>query len=166
MKINVALSNGCLPDRFGKYAPAADKLHDLPIRSFPIEISELPTDTAALALTLIDYDAVPVAGFPWIHWIAADIAVTNLIPENASALENGMTQGKNSYVSKFLDVDDPAIFEHYSGPKPPTDHEYTLTVYALKEPTNLPKGFYLNDLMRKTEALALDSAQIKIPSRG
>lgn len=142
MKINVALSNGYLPDRFGKYAPAADKLHDLPIRSFP------------------------VAGFPWIHWIATDIAVTNLIPENASALENGMTQGKNSYVSKFLDVDDPAIFEHYSGPKPPTDHEYTLTVYALKEPTNLPKGFYLNDLMRQTEALALDSAQIKIPSRG
>lgn len=96
MKINVALSNGYLPDRFGKYAPATDKLHDLPIRSFPIEISGLPTDTAALALTLIDYDAVPVAGFPWIHWIATDIAVTDLIPENASALETEMTQGKNS----------------------------------------------------------------------
>ena len=86
MKISVDLINGYLPDQFGKHAPKAYTSHDFPTRSFPINISDIPIGTKALALTLIDYDAVPVAGFPWIHWIATDIDATNYIPENISIL--------------------------------------------------------------------------------
>jgi Raf kinase inhibitor-like YbhB/YbcL family protein len=166
MQIKVELSNGYLPDRFGKHADEKYLLHGLPVRSFPIQISDLPTDTQALALILIDYDAVPVAGFPWIHWLATDIAVTDEIPENASIQNQNMVQGKNSWDSRYVEMDDPAIVERYGGPKPPADHDYTLTVYALRAKTDLKPGFYMNDLLRQVEALALDEATIKLKAKG
>ncbi|KAF0465654.1 YbhB/YbcL family Raf kinase inhibitor-like protein [Pediococcus pentosaceus] len=166
MKISVDLINGYLPDQFGKHAPKAYTSHDFPTRSFPINISDIPIGTKALALTLIDYDAVPVAGFPWIHWIATDIDATNYIPENISILNTGIVQGKNSSVSKYIDFHDPAIEARYLGPKPPADHDYTLTVYALKEKTGLKPGFYLNGLMRQTKERTIEKATLEIPSRG
>ncbi|KRN93699.1 YbhB/YbcL family Raf kinase inhibitor-like protein [Pediococcus stilesii] len=166
MKINVDLLGGFLPDRFGKYAPEEYRLHNQPMRSFPIHISDLPRGTRALALTLIDYDAVPVAGFPWIHWIATDFDVSNEIPENISNLGNGLVQGKNSNDSKFIDLDDPVVINHYVGPTPPSDHDYTLTVYALNNKTNLEPGFYLNELLKKVDSMAIDQATIKFRSRG
>ncbi len=166
MKISVDLLDGYLPDQFGKYAPEEYTLHGFPTRSFPINISEIPAGTKALALTFIDYDAVPVAGFPWIHWIATDIDVTDQIPENASILDQGLVQGKNSSVSKYIDFNDPAIEARYLGPKPPADHDYTLTVYALSEKTGLQPGFYLNDLMRQTKQRTIEKVTIEVPSRG
>lgn len=166
MKIKVDLQDGFLPDRFGKHAPEEYRLHNQPMRSFPIHITDIPIGTKALALTLIDYDAVPVAGFPWIHWIATDIDVTDQIVENASNLGKGMIQGKNSNASKFIDLDDPVVINHYVGPNPPADHDYSLTIYALNNKTNLKPGFYLNELLKKTDSMAIDQATIKIKSRG
>ena len=86
MRIFVGLDNGLLPDRFGKHAPEAYQLDGHPVRSFPIEIADVPEGARTLALTFLDYDAVPVGGFCWIHWLACDIAPdTTLVPENASA---------------------------------------------------------------------------------
>jgi Phospholipid-binding protein len=38
-------------------------------------LQDIPAQTAALAVSLIDYDAVPRTGFPFIHWLAANIPV-------------------------------------------------------------------------------------------
>ena len=60
MRIFVGLDNGLLPDRFGKHAPEAYQLDGHPVRSFPIEITDVPEGARTLALTFLDYDAVPV----------------------------------------------------------------------------------------------------------
>ncbi len=73
MKITVPTTNGYLADRFGKYAAPADQHQGTPTRSFPITIEEAPAGTQTFALQLIDFDAVPVSGFPWIHWVAVNI---------------------------------------------------------------------------------------------
>ena len=70
MRIFVGLDNGLLPDRFGKHAPEAYQLDGHPVRSFPIEIADVPEGARSLALTFLDYDAVPVGGFCWIAYRA------------------------------------------------------------------------------------------------
>ncbi|AEV94723.1 YbhB/YbcL family Raf kinase inhibitor-like protein [Pediococcus claussenii] len=166
MKITVNFENGFLPDRYGKHANEEFKLNSRPIRSFPIHITDLPANTKAIALSLVDYDAVPVAGFPWIHWIATDIAPTDLIPEDFSQKNKGVVQGKNSNISRYVNEHDINVNERYTGPTPPETHNYTLTVYALSEPTGLKPGFYLNELMKATEPITIEKTEIKIPSRG
>ncbi len=85
MKVTVPTIKGYLADQYGKYAEPADMHKGTPTRSFPIEISDAPAGTQTFALQLIDFDAVPVSGFPWIHWTAANIPKgTTLIPDNAS----------------------------------------------------------------------------------
>ena len=92
MRIFVELDNGLLPDRFGKHAPEAYQLDGHPVRSFPIEIADVPEGARSLALTFLDYDAVPVGGFCWIHWLAyrARTAIGRLwqaaIPTRASSI--------------------------------------------------------------------------------
>ena len=66
MKISLPTENGFLPDKYGKYAPAADRKYDHAVCSFPITIEEVPEGTQTLALTFIDYDSTPVCGFTWI----------------------------------------------------------------------------------------------------
>lgn len=98
MKINIPFNQNLLPKRFGKEADCTDIIKGNPIRSFPFEISELPEGTKYIAITLIDYDAIPVCSFPWIHWLATDIEVKNntvIIPENYSLdYKDSITQGK------------------------------------------------------------------------
>lgn len=98
MKINIPFNQNLLPKRFGKEADCTDIIKGNPVRSFPFEISELPEGTKYIAITLIDYDAIPVCSFPWIHWLATDIEVKNntvIIPENYSLdYKDSTTQGK------------------------------------------------------------------------
>ena len=122
MDIHVELENGLLPDRFGKYAPAEDLVDGHPCVSFPIEVRDVPAGTRSLALTFLDWDAIPVGGFCWIHWIACNFpADTALIPENASA--SGAVpcvQGSNSDFSPLAGGHtDPRIIHRYAGPYPP-----------------------------------------------
>lgn len=63
MHISVELEQGLLPDRFGKHASEAYQLNDHPIRSFLIEIVDVPENVRSLALVLLDYDAVPAGYF-------------------------------------------------------------------------------------------------------
>lgn len=62
MKISLPTENGFLPDKYGKYAPAADRKYDHAVCSFPITIEEVPEGTQTLALTFIDYDQLLFAG--------------------------------------------------------------------------------------------------------
>ncbi len=169
MNIHVDLENGLLADRFGKYAPEADRLEGFPVRSFPISIEGVPAGAKSLALAFVDFDAIPVGGFCWIHWTACNIPPTcTFISENASA-EGGvpMVQGRNSNWSPMAHGSaNPQVHSRYCGPQPPdATHEYTLTVYALDCELDLPEGFYLNELRRAMQGHVIDKARLELPSR-
>ncbi len=169
MNINVALKKGMLPDLYGKHAPRKAKIDGHPCVSFPIEIKDVPENTQTLALTFLDWDAIPVGGFCWIHWIACNIpADTTLIPENASATgECEMVQGSNSDWSPLAgSYRDPAIIHRYAGPCPPDKtHEYTLTVFALDCVLDLGEGYYLNEFRRAISGHVLAEETLELPSR-
>ena len=76
MKVSVTLDDqGLLPDKYAKFAPAEYRLEDNPVVNFPIAVSDVPAGTETLAIAFIDYDAIPVGGFPWIHWTVANLPV-------------------------------------------------------------------------------------------
>lgn len=155
MKIKVETENGYLPKKYSKHAEEKDKYKGNPKISFPITFEEVPSGTKSFALTLIDFDAVGVCGFPWIHWIACDISSEiGELPENISADNTlNIVQGKNSFASDFVGETDPQIIYGYVGPTPPDkDHKYTLDIYALDcTSLSLAAGFSLNELFDKME---------------
>lgn len=170
MKIEVALENGMLADRFGKYAPAQDRGgHGVSKRSFPFVVSDVPQGARALAWVFYDWDSVPVCGLPWIHWDAwlgfADGAVPARveIPEDASrqglaGLHEGRTSGRDAKG---------AFGVGYEGPCPPDkDHVYTLHVVALDaEPAGLEAPFWANELVAACRGHIVDGAKALLPSR-
>lgn len=85
MKLKVTLDhNGFIPDQYAKFAPDNYRYDGMPTVNFPVIITDIPKNAQSLSVSLIDYDAVPVGGFPWIHWLAANLPVTN-IPEHLKA---------------------------------------------------------------------------------
>ncbi len=169
MNVSVSLENGLLPDRFGKYAPDDCKRNGHPCVSFPIEIEGVPAEAKTLALVFIDFDAIPVGGFCWIHWLAANIdPATTLVPENASRSGAvSMVQGANSSWSPMAGGHrgDPSA-NFYTGPYPPDKtHVYTLDVYALNCELPLAEGYYLSDFRRAIRGHVLAKAQCEFPSR-
>ncbi|GFH43067.1 YbhB/YbcL family Raf kinase inhibitor-like protein [Lactococcus hodotermopsidis] len=160
--------NGFLPDKYAKFAADDFKSEGHPIVSFPFDITEIPETARFLSWSLVDYDAVVPAGFPWIHWLVANVAVASEsleIPEDFSRTTSAL-QGKNTNVSRFLPKASPAITEHYTGPTPPDkNHDYQLIVYAHSEPLDLKSGFFLNELMKEANAKALDSVVSDVTAR-
>lgn len=169
MKLSVPLENGLLPDRFGKFASEADMIDGHPCRSFPITIDDVPDGAKSLALAFLDWDAIPVGGFCWIHWIACNFPPDiRLIPENASAEGSvSCVQGTNSDFSPFAGGhSNPDVIRRYAGPFPPDKtHSYTLTVYALDCMLELSEGYFLNDFRRAIKGHVLDTAELDLPSR-
>ncbi|WP_125566318.1 YbhB/YbcL family Raf kinase inhibitor-like protein [Companilactobacillus insicii] len=168
MEINVHLIDGLLPDKYGKYAPANDIKNGKPIISFPIKLSNIPAGTKSVALTFTDPDSIPVCGFEWIHWTAANISPEQLeIPENFSrTATKSIVQGKNSSASPLLGDTDEDLKVGYNGPYPPDNtHDYILKVYALSEILDIHEGYWMNELLHKMAGKVLDSAQITLPSR-
>ncbi len=169
MRIHVELENGLLPDRFGKYAPEAYQIDGHAVRSFPISIEDVPAQAKTLALTFLDWDAIPVGGFCWIHWIACNFPPdTALIPEDASASGAvACVQGANSDWSPLAgSCADARVIHRYAGPCPPDKtHDYTLTMYALDCELDLPEGYYLNEFRRAIRGHVLAEASVELPSR-
>ncbi|MGL4873515.1 MAG: YbhB/YbcL family Raf kinase inhibitor-like protein [Clostridium sp.] len=163
VKMNLSSSgikNGIIDSQYG--AASKDKLGAMPLESIPLEWSLAPSSTKSYAITLIDYDTVPIMGFPWIHWVACDIPVnTTSLPANASTtMANSMVQGVNSYANGYpLQLNGLKGFQvprdkayHYGGMVPVNfPHKYTMTVYALNTTLNLKAGFGLNDLYNAME---------------
>ncbi|MQS75518.1 YbhB/YbcL family Raf kinase inhibitor-like protein [Companilactobacillus halodurans] len=163
MEINVDLNNSYLPDKYTKYSDT--KVSGQPVISFPIELENISPDTKYLAISLIDYDAVPRTGFPFIHWLASDISVTEIIPEDFSRKFSG-PQGKNSWYSRFYELDDEKVINHYAGPTPPDKpHNYTLTVYELNSATELKNGFFYNEFLDAIKDKTISQQEIKLPAK-
>lgn len=169
MKVSVPTSNGLLLDKYGKYAAKDEIYNGNPAVSFPIEIKEVPAKAKSLALTLVDFDSVPVCGFAWIHWTAINIpaAASVTIPEDASR-KGGITmiQGNNSAAGPLVGQKDPLTTRHYVGPTPPDKtHDYWLTIYALDTQLDLPEGFWLNEFYHAAKGHILEKQRLSIPSR-
>lgn len=168
MQISVPLEKGFLPDRFGKHAEPADTHAGYPKRSFPITITDAPVNTKSFAVWLIDYDAVPVSGFPWIHWNIANIpGDTTEIPEDVERTQAiAMTLGNNANAGHFVNASDPLIAMGYVGPQPPNaDHAYTLTVFALDTELDLKPGFWLNEARHAMAGHILAETSLDLWSR-
>ncbi|USS89257.1 YbhB/YbcL family Raf kinase inhibitor-like protein [Fructilactobacillus cliffordii] len=168
MKINVPLQAGFLPDQFTKHADASDKIDQHPVVSFPIEFQDVPENAASLALTLIDPDSIPVCGFAYIHWVAAnlDSSLTELPTDASQSGKIPMTLGNNSLAGGLLHVTDEQLNRHYIGPTPPDQpHDYHLTVFALDQKLDLPDGFWLNQLEKKMTGHVLAQATTVLPVR-
>jgi len=161
MKVEVLLDkSGYLPTMYTDSANI--KRNNQPIVSFPIKLKEVPEDSVSLAITLVDYDAVPLTGFPFIHWITANVPVMTEIPADFSRNFGG-PQGQNSWMSRFYKLDDNYFASHYAGPNPPEKpHHYTLTVFALSHDLDLESGFFYNDLLRKLTGNVLAQAKIQV----
>lgn len=68
----------------------------MPSLSFPLEWKNAPKNTKSYALVMEDFDAIPVTGFSWIHWIAIIPKTTTKLQENASLENKEIIQGVNS----------------------------------------------------------------------
>ncbi|UQS84055.1 YbhB/YbcL family Raf kinase inhibitor-like protein [Bombilactobacillus thymidiniphilus] len=170
MEINVTLQNGQLPKKYGKFAAAVDIAQQhYPLRSFPIIINNINPLAQSLALTLVDPDSIPVCGFEWIHWTAANIPTDiQQIPEDASQHPTfNFLQGKNSTAGSLIGQTNPKINQHFNGPTPPQGlHLYELRIFALDKKLNLTDGFWLNELKHAMNGHIIEHQKLILPYRG
>jgi len=161
MKVTVTLDEkGYLPAIYTSLANT--RRANQPIISFPIELTNMPKEAVALAVTLIDYDAVPLTGFPFIHWLATNVPIMSEIPADFSRNFVG-PQGQNSWESRFYELDDDYFTSHYAGPNPPDQpHHYTLTTFALAHDLDLKNGFFYNDFRTALSDSVMAKAEIQI----
>lgn len=168
MQVNVPTKNHLLADQFGKYAKEADRYAGNPVISFPFSVSEVPAGAQSLALRFIDHDSIPVCGFTWIHWTAANIdpRVTEFPADASRQQPFAMVQGNNSNAGSLVGATDPQVTRYYTGPTPPDkDHRYTLTVYALDTKLPLTDGYWLNEFYHASEGHIIDTASTDVVSR-
>ena len=149
--------DGKILDKYG--SKGQDFVVDMPSLSIPFSIEDAPEGTKSFAVVFDDYDAVPVSGFCWIHWILCDLKDTD-VPEGASGNSDRFTEGCNSWHG-LLDNLTMEQSSRYGGPAPPNcPHRYTLTAYALDVELGLERGFMMNDLYYAMQGhiLAQDTA--------
>jgi Raf kinase inhibitor-like YbhB/YbcL family protein len=98
----------------------------------PLNWSDMPEGTAALALIVDDPDAPRGT---WVHWVLYDM------PPGLSGLEEGISTTSQVEGVGLQGVND---FRNtgYGGPCPPSgsDHRYFFKLYALDSFTGLPPG--------------------------
>jgi Raf kinase inhibitor-like YbhB/YbcL family protein len=147
--------NGKIEKKYGKYGTEFN-VNGIPSCSLPICIEDAPEGTQTFALILEDKDAIPICGFSWIHWTAANIKRTEL-SDNESRVATDFVQGVNSFYKKSQGHDR-AAYSFYGGMAPPdAPHTYELHVYALDQELALTTGFYMNELYWKMQGHILDS---------
>ncbi len=153
-----------IPDVFAKAADPEHKTAGTPVVSFPFYIEDFDKSRIKyLHWEFLDPDSIPVCGFEWIHWSAANLPVDALmfdfndsralqIPPDFSRQMAAMipeaVQGRTSAASRFVGETDPSVTMRYNGPNPPDkDHEYYLHVWGTSKPLpGLNQGFWLNEL--------------------
>mgnify|MGYP000674163896 CR=1 FL=1 len=168
MRIFVELDNGLLPDRFGKHAPEAYQLDGHPVRSFPIEIADVPRRRALACAHVSRLRRRPRRRLLLDPLACVRIAPdTTLVPENASASASWLAYRlEQRLVASGRQPYRPAHHPSLRGPYPPDKtHDYTLTVYALDCELGLSEGYFLNEFRRAVRGHVLDEASLELPSR-
>lgn len=166
---STGVKNGVWDAQYG--AASKDKIGAMPTVSVPLQWTKGPKDTKSYAITLVDNNTTSVVGFPWIHWVAADIPanVTSLKANASRDDANIMVQGVNSYAAGDP-LPLPSIkgfrvprkdAEFYGGMVPVNfAHTYTLTVYALNTKLNLKPGYTYGELMNAMRGHIIGAGQL------
>ncbi|KXT76487.1 YbhB/YbcL family Raf kinase inhibitor-like protein [Streptococcus sp. DD12] len=162
MKITVDFADRVVPQAYAKGAALSQA--GLPFLSFPFALHEVHRGAKSLAWTLMDWDAIPVCGFPYIHWVVANVPANQLtIPEDFARQGKAHTRGINSSYSPLWEERPFDLRHGYIGPCPPDkDHRYELKVYALDTLLPLSDDFYLNQLFEAMEGHVLDVAELEL----
>ncbi|TCZ80144.1 YbhB/YbcL family Raf kinase inhibitor-like protein [Paenibacillus albiflavus] len=156
---STGIIKGVIEDKYGKrgtqFSPGG-----MPTYSLPFKIRNSHKDTVSFALVLEDKDAVPVCGFSWIHWVAANITRQEL-KENESVTATDFVQGTNSWSSNLGELDRMEA-SVYGGMAPPdAPHTYELHVYALDTTLDLKPGFYMNELYKAMDGHIIEQTTLK-----
>lgn len=154
-----SIIGGYIKSEFGKYGDSwIDKM---PSKSLELKWENAPEGTESFFIVMQDYDAIPVTGFSWIHWIAVVPKNYTELKENDSRVDKNIVQGVNSWASKISGLaKEKASF--YGGPTPPDkDHIYEIKIYALDKIPNLKNGFYLNEAYKEIKGHILGEAEIE-----
>ena len=151
-----SIVNGYIKDEFGKYGEIW--IDEMPSKSLNLKWENVPEGTKNFLIVMQDYDAIPVVGFSWIHWIVVVPKEYRELNEDASRTDKNIVQGINSWASKLKGLSkEKATF--YGGPTPPDkDHIYEVKIYAIDKTLNLKNGFYLNEAYKEIKNHILDEA--------
>ena len=143
--------------------------------SFPLKWDSVP-EAKSYALYIIDYDATHVCGFPFIHWVVANISKNELGFDATHNLKGIIAQGQNSTSTvtyHSLRGRKPTQSEllkaaKYIAPTPPDgSHTYTIVLFALDvDKLDLKDGFFLDQMLAKLHShiLVYDWYNFKYPS--
>lgn len=148
MKVtSTGIQDGHWEKKYGKYG--TDFIDGVASLSVPFAIHNPPQATKSFAVVLIDYDAVKVAGYPWVHWLIANLNYEN-VAEGESRSDNAFVQGRNSWGSNY-----------YGGMMPPdAPHNYELHVFALDSELPLQEGFSHQDLKKAMDGHILNAYKL------
>lgn len=152
--------NGIIHPKYGQEGTHFNE-NNIPTYSLPFKVEDTPKETVSLALVLEDKDAYPVAGFPWIHWLAANITRFEIL-DNESQTATDFIQGQNSWISIQGGEQSAKLSSFYGGMTPPDmSHLYDLHVFALDKMLDLKQGFLLNELFREMDGHILEEYTLK-----
>lgn len=145
---SAGIVEGAIADEYGKRG--SEVTSGTPTRSLPLSIENPPQDTACYAIAMVDPDSVPLCGYEWVHWLAANFTATDL-PANASVdMAGELLQGKNSFGSVG-----------YGGPTPPDKpHTYVIRVYALNAMVDLAPGFTYDEFKAAVDELTIETYEL------
>lgn len=157
-----AVTDGILADAYGDRCEKANIVNDIPQISFPLEWEGAPEGTKSFAIIFMDYDNCESEGFPFVHWLAANIpAECRSLPEDCGRTGGDFIQGTNSWSTKFGPYADipKNLTLRFGGPAPgDARHEYETTIYALDRVLNLKEGFYFSQLRKAMRGHVLAEA--------
>ncbi len=160
MKVTSAgIINGKIQDKYGKRGTQKNAA-GIPTYSLPLKFEDAPAGTVTYAFIMEDRDAVPVCGYSWIHWCAANIRRTELL-ENESITATDYVQGTSSDSGAIAKIDR-GLVSTYTGMAPPDKpHTYTIHVFALDTALPLERGFYMNELYHAMDGHVLAYAKLE-----
>lgn len=147
-----AVAGGILADAYGDRCDEKNIVNGIPQVSFPLEWEGAPEGTKSFAIVFMDYDNSESEGFPFVHWLAANIpAECRGLPEDRGRKGGDFIQGTNSWSTKFGPYSDipQELTLRFGGPAPgDVQHEYETTIYSLDQELDLKEGFYFSQLRK------------------
>lgn len=147
-----SVKDGMMADKYGDRCDCADIIEGIPQISFPLEWEGAPEGTNSFAIVFMDYDNCESEGFPFVHWLVANIpANITCLPEDCSRNGGDFIQGANSWSIEFGPYAGISreLTSRFGGPAPgEVQHEYEITIYALDCMLDLKERFYFSQ-MRK-----------------
>lgn len=150
-----AIVDGIMDPEYGKYSSQISPVTKRCNRSFPLKIEEAPEGTVSFAIIMEDKDAIPINGYSWIHWVAANLTRTELA-DNESLTANDFVQGVNSLCGRIVNLDRKDAIGYQGPGAPERPHIYETHVFALDTLLDLQQGFTMDELWWKMKGHILD----------